>query len=189
MQQGLNFRATSGFVTDISPATFQVTGSINYPFTSPQGNAIGVETISGSGIGTRDRNASLDARLAGINFQNNDGSSFAVYRIALPLAGTYNIRLAAGDASGQANVSILLKDSATTFATITGTTSAANRWFDATNVERTNITWPTSNVILSRTFTSTIFRIQVGPLSAAFSNTIAHVSIESVVDLLGQACL
>lgn len=85
--QGVDFRSTAGFVTD--PANFTVdAGTTVYPTASPQGNNIG--WVSTSGLSSRNRSASVDPRLAGMVFGTNIASTF---KIDLPSAGTYNIRI------------------------------------------------------------------------------------------------
>src|SRR5271165_2886814 len=116
-QQGFDFRNTKGFVTDPSGDTYVLPSTL-YP-TSFNGTTYGwVKTTPVQG---RDRNASLDPRLAGINFVTN-GSPGTFY-VDLPSAGTYNLSLAMGDAgyqqcSTQCQVQFL--DGSTVLATVTG---------------------------------------------------------------------
>lgn len=153
MDVGVNFRATAGYVTDGAGQTYCTADS--YPVTRG-GATFGWET---AGIDTRDRNNAIDVRLAGINFTGAGGDS---WRIDLTATGSYDIRLALGDASNAQTITCEVYDNATLKATISGTTSGALRWFDATGVERTDVTWPTSNAAITHTFASTILRLKHG---------------------------
>ena len=96
-QQGFDFRNTKNFVTDPSGSTYVLPGTV-YP-TTVNGVTFGWTKNSTTGRG---RNASLDPRLAGVNFANN--GSPATFYVDLPLPGTYDLSLALGDAGYQACV-------------------------------------------------------------------------------------
>lgn len=180
--QGIDFRNTSGYVTDPANCTYEIyggfTSSGNYPRTTPQGNTVGYEgNYSGVDTGYRDRSTSVDPRLAGLH-QTTSNTAFT-YRIDLPAAGAYKIGAACGDASNaQACYLEVLDTSSSLGVLVNGTTSNANRWFDATGVERTNVTWPTSNALASKTFSTTIARFKIGSGTAA-NGHISHLWMES----------
>ncbi len=160
LPQGVPFRTTAGFVTDLSgdDPEFFASGTFGttYPRTTAQGNTVGWEGVDT--IVTRDREAGNDSRLAGI--QGNNGPATAVtYRIDLPSAGSYLLNWASGDADYVNGSAVDLYDGASRLRALsTGTTSAANR-----DVELTNITWPTSNTAITATFASTICRFTSVP--------------------------
>ena len=169
-EQGINFRATADYVTDISPDTYEISESVNYPRTTPQGNSVGWEAAP-TGIQVRNRNAGNNPELAGCNFINLD-SEIGKYRIDLIAAGTYSIRWAAGEANYAASVvASLYDDSSLLTALSTGSTSAAQRFKDATDTEYTNVTWPTDNTAISQVFASTICRVQtLGTVNCFFAH-------------------
>lgn len=175
--QGINFRQTSGYVADSAGETYENLDATtyNYPRTTPQGNTVGWVAGTGSDfnqIRARNRNSGNDRRLAGVGVTTGVVN---YYRIDLPSAGTYNIRVAAGDASYASSVVIDVYDNTTLLANLTtGSTSAAQRFKDATNVERTNATWAGSNVLRALTFTSTVCILKL-----ASNAVIAHFYIES----------
>lgn len=164
--QGIAFRSTSGYVTDSSPDDVETStantdaGNMSvssYPRTSAQGNTVGWEKGSNNLI-TRNRNASA-GRMAG-KHQGNDSK----FRLDLPSTGNYDIRLAAGDASYSAPVRVELFDTSSSLGVLSsGSTSAGNRFKDATDVERTSFgDWNTNNASVSKTFSTTICRFLVG---------------------------
>lgn len=172
--QGINFRATLGFVTDVSPEEFEngLVG-IDYPRTTAQGNTVGFEQYGN--MDSRDRNAGLDRRLAGLNFNFIAQSDF---RFDLPASGSWNVRLAAGDANNSQPTAIDLYDSSTSLGSLaTGSTSAAGQFKDATNTEYSAANWPGSNSAVTKTFTTTICRIRL--LNNGAVNAIAHVRLDA----------
>lgn len=172
--QGINFRATLGFVTDGTNESLEnaANGSgISYPRTTAQGNTVGWESPVGN---IRDRTTGNDRRLAGINFTGAVGWAF---RFDLPSPGTYNVRAAFGDASSVNPTAYSLVDTSTVLAVLcTGTNNNANSFKDANNIEWTAAAWPASNTARTATFASTICRIRSDDAGA---NLIAHVYVES----------
>ena len=169
---GLNFRATSAYVTDGADETY-VLGTDAYP-TTRDGATFGWESGFAS-ANTRNRTTSPDRRIAGVHFDTNGD---AVFRIDLPSAGTYSVRLACGDTTASNSVGGLLKDDATTKITITtatltslggaGAVDATDTWYSRTN-------WPTSNTAVSVAFSSTICRFA---LANANPVVIQHLFLE-----------
>ena len=180
--QGINFRATEGYVTDISPADFDAGTAFNptYPLTTAQGNTVGWE--GAGGIDTRDRSTAPDARLAGINFVPAGGSNTVDYRFDLTSTGDWKMGLACGDYSGvQGPMRIEIFDTSTSRGRLVDdvSTSAAARFFDASGVERTDVTWPTDHVLVTKNFTTTICRFRVGGSNLGGVTVIAHAYVES----------
>lgn len=178
---GFNFRATSGYVTDSAGETY-VIGAV-YPETR-NGITFGWNTdISGE---CRDRATGIDVRLAGINRQTNDGTQ-KTFRIDLPAAGDYDIRLALGDGGGfdQAYVYLQVLDNATPVATIDdtdGLTAGGGVNFDdATGAGMTTAAWPGSNTKITKTFSSTTLNIKIGsPSVQTNTSPLAHFFIDAV---------
>jgi hypothetical protein len=148
--KGINFRASSGYVTDGANFTYSL--GVAHPETR-NGVTFGWEI---SGVPVANRSTSYDVRLAGIAYESNDGSHQRAFRVDLPTAGTYAIRLALGDAtSGQGYQYAQFRDDTTAFATIADTdgTAAAN-FDDATGTGYSAAAWPGSNTAITHTFSS-----------------------------------
>jgi hypothetical protein len=174
---GINFRETAGFVTDGTDETYCLNDA--YP-TTRGGLTFGVV---GGGGAVRDRSAAVDRRLAGIMFFGNNGAAVLTFRIDLPSTGTWDINLALGDQANPQETKIVLKDDTTTFATIGRTSTSAHNYLDATGTNRTGAAWPTDNVAISRSFTTTSFFLELGDSAAGANNScIAHIRIESASD-------
>lgn len=172
--QGINFRGTSGYVTDGTNHDYELGATYgNYPRTTAQGNNVGWE--AGPFITAFNRTTSYDVRLAGVNY--SDGSGTGKFRMDLPSSGSYNIRFAAGDNYFYSRaVDWALYDGTTKLRDLTtGTTSGADRVKDATNTEYTSTNWPGSNSAITETFAGTIIRVQ----DDGTSNYIVHVYVEA----------
>ena len=175
---GFDFRATQSFVTDPAYAVFA--SSTNYPTTlSVNGQLItfGWESQS-SGFLTRDRSASGDPRLAGINCQLNDGTT-SVFRVDLPSTGTYSIGLAAGDGYGFGQSNHLAISSANSSLFSVNAATGAN-FADAAGTIWGVSAWPGSNVAVQRAFGSTILRLTVGGIMDSSYSCVAHLRVTSV---------
>lgn len=171
--QGIDFRATSGYVTDPTDHTYEISITANYPRTTAQGNNVGWETTSDS----RNRSTSPDARLAGIH--RTTGTTVTTYRIDLPATGDYKIRLAAGDYSYSAGIKVEIFDTTTSLGIIADTsTTASQRFRDATDAEHTAANWPANNASVTKTFASTILRAKVGD-TAGGGGVIACLYVEA----------
>src|SRR5271167_3917766 len=77
-QQGFDFRSTKTFVTDPAGSTY-VLSTTAYPTTV---NGVTFGWVKTSLVGARNRNASLDPRLAGINYATNGAP--ATFYVDLP---------------------------------------------------------------------------------------------------------
>lgn len=156
---GFDFRATSGYVTDPANCSADVGTGATYPNVYGNGATAGWDS---SILDSRDRNSGNDARLAGDMFLAT--SAARTFRIDLPSTGSYDIRMAIGDASYSiaSTNKWELFDNASSLATATGGTSASQRFLDATNTEYTNATWSGSNTAITKTFTSTILNFKIG---------------------------
>lgn len=92
LEFGINFRATEGFVDDGHNEFWNSGNAI------PMVHKRGVTYLLSSGpLQARDRNSSLDRRLAGLIFGEFVNNSSVFVNIGLPRAGLWEIRLASGD--------------------------------------------------------------------------------------------
>lgn len=174
--QGIDFRATAGFVTDPASCDKEIGTTANYPRTSAQGNTVGWEDAPG---GTRDRTNSVDARLAGIAFAANGTAKR--YRIDLPSSGYYRITLALGDNTTAQSQSVGVYDSTTLLSNVVGhnLASAAGTFYDACGIRRSSAAnWVSNEVSFVAFFSSTICRIKIADTATASGNSsIAHVRV------------
>lgn len=176
---GINFRSTAGYVTDGANETYCIGDT--YP-TSRGGFSFGWTAALSDG--KRDRSTSVDRRLAGINKAANSATGRRIFRIELPFAGPYEIHLALGDVgSDQLYQYAVLKDGAATIATLdqsSGTRALTTAFYDAAANLRTKTSWPTDEVKINHTFSSTTFYLEIGtPTTQTGDSTIAHVRLVS----------
>src|ERR1700675_4349973 len=178
--QGLDFRAAAGFVTDPTNCDKEIATTANYPRTSAQGNTVGWEDAP-TGVVDRVAYTGTQAKMAGLVFFNSVGANGNQYRIDLPATGSYKFRVAAGDASNPFGVEVDLYDTTTSLGSLVGnhTTSGADQFYDATDVQRTSHTdWDTNNALsTAKTFSTTICRFKM-PVPGSI-NVLAHFWIES----------
>lgn len=178
--KGFNFRSTSGFVTDGTNETYVI--GDDYPVTR---NGVTFGWTAKGLFDKRDRDSGVDRRLAGLNFNTNDGTQ-STFQIDLPAIGDYTIRLALGDQSNPQGYQYWkLLDNTTVLATIDDTNGTAGAAFDdATGVQRITADWPTLNVAITQTFATTTLKVVIGsPGAQADSTTIAHLFVSQVVAL------
>lgn len=170
--QGIDFRNTSGYVSDPTNCDYEIGSTNNYPRTTAQGNTVGWESGAAFNLNRRNRNSGIDARLAGLHFLS--GLSGNVYRIDLPSAGSYDVRIAAGDATYANNCAWDLQDTSTLLTSLTtGATTVGGRWKDATNTQYTAANWVSSNTPYAATFSTTIMRV----VSTNNSASISHLHV------------
>lgn len=175
MSFGINFRNTSGYVTDSAGETYCITDS--YP-TTRGGITFGWET-SETGRG-RDRNSGNDRRLAGINFwPNNNSPADNTFRVDLPAPGTYPVRLAMGDAGSLQELQYFqIKDGSTVLTTIDDTDgTSSNNFDDATGTMYSAANWAASNTAYNAVMTGTALKILIGANKLTGSTTIAHLFV------------
>jgi hypothetical protein len=164
---GINFRSTSGYVADGANETYCLADI--YPVT--RGGVTFGWVITGA-VDSRDRDSGNDRRLAGINFTTNNADYF---RLDLPAAGTYDVHLAMGDATFSGAVSYDVKDTTTLLFSTTGSTSAGNKFKDATDTEYSNAAWPGSEAASTQTFATTQLRVQ--HTGGGVNDVIAHLRV------------
>ena len=158
-QQGFDFRASLNFVTDPPGATGVVLDTI-FP-------TVGGLTTYGwsytATLGGRNRNDTIDPRLAGINYVNN-GPPGQFY-VDLPSPGTYSLSLAMGDDGYQAcwvQCQVQFLDGSTVLATMTGGPINSGYFYDARGNRWSAAQWPTNNVSQQVTLVGTQLTLQVG---------------------------
>jgi hypothetical protein len=174
--QGINFRNTGPYVTDGANTTHDLAVTIDYPWTTPQGNVVGWEQLTGgtSVPSTLDRNNAVDARLAGLqdcggfpssSFLAHSGSNSSLWRMDLPAAGSYDIRTAHGDPNGALmhEAWIDFFDGTTLLANVINNQamSSGGHFWDATGAERTSVAdWVANNAVKTLVFATTILRVR-----------------------------
>lgn len=151
----INLRASSGYVTDGAGFTYCL-DTDTYP-TTRNGWTFG---ITGP-VGSRDRDAgvSFAPENSGILFRPT-GATCVLQVDLVDGAGTYEVRLAMGDAgSPQTNSKIIVKDNTTVLTTIGPHSPATADFYDATDTLRANAaglgTWKSLNAAATLTFATT----------------------------------
>jgi hypothetical protein len=174
---GFNFRATSGFVTDNANEVY-VLDTDTYP-TTRGGFTFGWVQTGTRPVSSADRTTGVDVRLAGINYcQDWAATTETYFRVDLT-PGTYNVRIAVGDASFSGNLNhIVVKDTGTTRFTVTGTYGSGN-FFDSQSVEYSAAAWPGSNSPQSTNISTGQLRMVMGDGSASDNQMVAHLRIYS----------
>jgi len=170
---GLNFRATAGYVTDGTNETYVV--SDMYPVTR------GGVTFGWNGaINTRDR-ASAQGKLGGCHYVANNTSGRR-FRLDLPSAGNYRIRIASGDPGSNNYSGGTIKDNATTLIAVSAGVAGSfgtNQFRDASDVTRTSAAlWVANNVAVDVTFASTILYWECPNYGAPCC--ISHIYVEKL---------
>lgn len=163
-QQGFNFRATAGYVSDPSNTT-HVMSTTAYP--TKVGN-ITFGWLKTSLVQSRDRSKVVDPRLAGINYVSN--GTPAQFQVDLPAPGTYLLSLAMGDAAyGQCwtRCQIQFLDGNTNVGTVAGGTIAAGYFYDDATEAWSAAAWPANNISKQVTMTGTHLTVVVGTNSSS----------------------
>ncbi len=179
---GFDFRASTAFVSDPSSVT-PVLGTTTYPTTRTVNGVtvvFGWESTSPAGS-TRDRGNYTDPRLAGINCGGNN-SGAAIFRVDLPTTGWYSVSLAIGDLSYDQYYHIGLMDSGSLLLSLNGQVTAGT-FIDATGAPLFWQAWPSANMTILRTFSTTQFRIQLGgkPDLSGTESCLAHLRLSSAI--------
>ena len=154
--KGFNFRESDSYVTDGANQTY-VRYFDAYPTTR---NGVTFGWVSAPS--DEDQNASGDVRLAGINYSQNNGEVLT-FQVDLPAAGSYIITLANGHfSSNVANNKVEFLDNTTSLATVSTVLIVADNYVDASGVSRSEANWPSQNVSITKTFSSTTFNMKIG---------------------------
>src|SRR5208283_18664 len=179
-QQGFDFRNTKSFVSDPSGST-AVLATTAYPTTV---NGVTFGWANTSLVGARDRIATLDPRLAGINYANNVAP--ATFYVDLPSAGTYNLALAMGDAGYAqcyAVCQVQFLDGSTVLATVTEGSTNLGYFWDAKGNNWSAANWPGSNLSQQVTLVGTRLTVVVGTNS--YANTVTPIAYLGVTQVSG----
>jgi hypothetical protein len=167
---GINFRATSGYVTDGANETYCLADA--YP-TTRGGVTFGwLDAVAND---AQNRNSSLDRRLAGINAAGVANTDVR-FQIDLPSAGTYDVHLALGDGNTTGVVcKATVKDGSTVlFSTTQNGFVSGNKWIDAQDQAYAASAWPASESAHPITMSGTTLLIVINGSSFA---SIAHVRV------------
>ena len=163
--KGFNFRLSGPFVSDPANHTFTL-GSDVHPV--PRN---GVYLGYTAGLPQpRDRDNSLDPRLAGTHF--TEGTAAATWRVDMPSSGVVKVYTAVGDSNGAISNGIVsfFDDATLKFAIdhATGFTTATDRWRDAMDVlldDEDAVAGVPYGSPRTVTFASTILNIVLGTAS------------------------
>lgn len=186
-QLNLNFRSTADFVTDGANSTYVLGENDPYPV-SRAGSTFGYTVVGGDA--KRDRNNAIDPRLAGTNFQSNNGTQM-IFRLDLPQAGSYKIGMALGDDSfSQTYFYAEILDNVTSKFTLVDTDGTpAGSFIDVNGNQFTAANWPANQTFRTGiVFASTTLIMKIGsPTSQSSVTPIAnlYVELESTVKSLG----
>jgi hypothetical protein len=171
--KGFNFRASSNYVSDGANETYVQNTLDQYP-TTRNGVTFGWTSTNG-GLDGRDRSTSVDRRLAGMNFIS--GSTATTFQVDLPSSGQYNVSLAMGDDGfAQNTVKVVIKDGASALLTIGPHNTVAGSFYDATDSNIADTSWPANNSPATLTFTGTTLNLDL----TGTVGVIAHLFVSQV---------
>jgi hypothetical protein len=177
---GVAFRDTSGYVSDGAGDTYALCDA--YPTT--RGGLTFGWVIGGGSCNPRDRSTGAPVRLAGVNWLNALGAttcashgSTPYFRFDLPNgAGTYTLRLAAGDYSNPSQETFFVCDGSTTLATYSAVATTTGNFMDASGAIVSAANWNSSNTSISITTSGS--QIQLVPsLTSPNQISIAYVQL------------
>lgn len=188
--KGWNFRETLAKVTD---------GADEIKHPSVDGQSVGyagdVYPVSGNGTtygtvisyagqdGTRDHSTTpFDRRFGGCIFRSNSSTLFR-FRIDLPAAGTYRIRIASGRNSQPTRLFFRILDDATSRLFINNVQCTADQYIDASGTVRASPSeWASSNAAVDVEFSTTtmIFELGEGEGASGGESYLAHLFIQQL---------
>jgi uncharacterized membrane protein len=178
-QQGFDFRGSLNFVNDPPGATGVVLDTV---FPTVGGLTTYGWSYTATLGGVRNRNNTIDPRLAGINYVNN-GVPGQFY-VDLPAPGTYSLSLAMGDDGWPAcsvKCQVQFLDGSTALATVTGGSIKAGYFYDAQGNAWSAAQWPVNNISQQVTVVGTQLTVQVGSNQHTGDYTpIAYVGVTQV---------
>lgn len=189
---GINFRATSGYVTDPANTTYCISTADAYPTT--RGGFTFGRTSGSGGVSSYDLNNTVDPRLAGTTADSS--TSKITHQLDL-VAGNYDIQLALGDVTFvQSVLAFELLNNTTSLFTISSSTSGSDRFVDALGAKRVSSWVPSSAEAKTNQNISTGTLVwTIGDGISANTGEIAHIRATSSADggpttfLLGQGCM
>lgn len=169
---GLNLRGTSPYVTDPANTTYFIPSGDVYPVT--RGGFTFGTTAQGSNAQDRDRNAGIDARLAGVSYNGSAAKTECELDLS---AGNYDIQLACGDYSyTRATIVVEVLDNTISRFTINGATTGSNRWLDALGAQH-DTTWVPSSAEakLNQSISSGTLKFKIGDGVSTDTGYLAHI--------------
>jgi hypothetical protein len=191
---GIDFRATSAFVTDPTNCSPQINNFADYPHINAQGIVCGWEDAPST---VADRSAAADARLAGIGSVAAGGT--ARFRIDLPAAGAYRIEAAVGDATtaqpasgGSPAQRVEVFDGLSSLGLLVNNRQTlAAHWRDATDTDRTSsANWVSNEAPSTWSFSGTTLRFKCGiTAGGAGSTTLSHLKVTQLTGIAGTSSL
>ena len=163
-QAGFDFRSTQGFVTDPPGNNYVLAANTMYP-TTGNGVTFGWTSTGNKQLAGLDRNATVDPRLAGMNYVPNNVTP-AVFQVDLPTPGVYNVSLAIGDSgnfSMCASCKIEFRDGSNSLFVLTVSGGIAlGSFVDANGNVWSAASWPTSNTTRQITLSGTHLTVLLG---------------------------
>lgn len=163
---GIDFRATSGYVSDPANCTYCLADA--YP-TTRGGATFG---ISSGSIITNDVNNTFDARIAGMNYHSGGAVTF---QLDLPASGSVDVRAAVRQYSVYGGT-VVVKDNTTTLFTVNcNAGSADGDYRDALDVDYSPANWPGSNSANTKTFATTTLKAVLTAVTSYVN--IAHLRV------------
>ncbi len=173
---GMDFRGTSGYVTDPSNHAYSLGES--YP-SGRTLNGQGFGWSTGSPDGAQDALNTNDARLAGKAY--TAPSNRPIFRLNLPSAGSYKIYIAMGDQAGSYLQTVEFYDDTTLLDSTTinaVSSSAANSFVAADGIAYTHANFVTTGFTkyLTFTFATSILKVKVG--SAANYSQLVYLAYQ-----------
>jgi uncharacterized membrane protein len=177
-QQGFDFRSSSNFVADPPGAT----GVVPITLFPTAGGLTTYGWLYTATVSARNRNNSIDPRLAGTNYATNGNP--APFYVNLPAPGTYSISLAMGDDGYSAcavECFVQFLDGSTVLATVTGGPINQSYFYDAQGNLWSAAQWPANNVSQQVTLAGTQLTVQVGSTKYTGDYTsVAYVGVTQV---------
>jgi Putative Ig domain len=178
---GFDFRNTSGLVTD--PSGYSPVLGESFPHTYGNGLSAGWAANGGNwcGIGQADRNSSVDARLAGINYCFNATTANDknyTFNVTLPGTGSSTFCVAGGDATHTQIENLSMSDNGIVFKTIAAhLTVSSGSFVDANGNTWTASSFFANQVCITHTMTTTAFTLNMVASSDAHATVVAMLSI------------
>lgn len=190
--KGFLFRDTSGFVTNPPNSIFVGDGGFGaapaFPTnTTIDGDSIDYGYTAGYADTQRDRDDTLDARLAGLHQVPNTDATGNIFKYTLINTGLHEITLAFGDPNNSQRQYWRILDNTTVLETNdkTGTLQSGGNFYDASGTNHaTAAAWVADQVPKQFTFASTTLVIEWGGKNASINtggaSTLAYLGIRRI---------
>ncbi len=169
--KGFDFRGSIGFATDPANCTYVLGDSTDFYPTTRNGVTFGWLSHTAGGF---DRNAALDPRIAGVNYNTATPVQF---QVDLPSIGDYAISIAIGDDLSTFSTGLVIKDTSTALLTLGPHTITAGNFYDATDTQYASAVWPGSETPVTKTFATTTLIMEMSTITLGW--TIAHLFLSA----------